>query len=258
MSALRELQQGMMDRILREKDVAGLPIADGPPFTPDQRLGVYRNNAHILLRNLLKDTFSVTTVLLGEEFMAYAAHEFILAAPPEGGDMNAYGADFSTFLGHMPNVNKFAYVPDVARLEWLAHEAYMSPRVPVLIGQDLAAVADPVNLQLYLQPHVQLLRSAWPVDKLWSRVNEEGSHLKDFEMKPVETFAAIFRAGDKIGDKISVWSITEGGYRFLEYLQSGPSFAFAAEAALRAEPELSLDRLLAALLQQGLLAKPQR
>jgi hypothetical protein len=253
MSALRELQQGMIDRILREKDAAGLPIAPEPPFTPGQRLNVYKNNTHVLLRDLLKDTFPVTTILLGGEFMAYAAHEFILVAPPEGGDMNAYGADFPAFLGHMPNVNKFAYVPDVARLEWLAHEAYLSPRGPVLTGQDLAAVADPVNLQLYLQPHIHLLRSGWPVDKLWSRVNEEGAGLRDFEMKPAETFAAIFRAGDRI----SVWSITEGGYRFLECLQSGPSFALAAEAALRAEPGLSLDRLLAALLQQGLLAKHQ-
>jgi len=254
---LRDLQKSMMDSILHEKGAAGLPIENGKPFTPEQRLNVYKNNTHALLRDLLKDAFPVTTILLGEEFMAYAAHEFVAAAPPEGGDMNSYGRDFPDFLGHMPNVNKFAYVPDVARLEWLAREAYLSPRGPAISGQDLNAIPDPMTLQLYLQPHLYLLRSGWPVDKLWSRVNEEGADLRDFEMKPVETFAAIFRTGKNIGDKISVWSITEGGYRFIEHLQSGPSFALAAEAALRAEPQLALDRLLAALLQQGLLAKRQ-
>ncbi len=251
MPALHKLQQDIMTRILEEKDAAGLPIAAQEPFTPEQRLNVYKNNTHMLLRDLLRETFPVTTILLGEKFMDFAAHEFIKAAPPESGDMNAYGADFPDFLDHFPNVSQFPYVPDVARLEWLAHEAYMSPRATPLTGVDLATAADPMELQLHLQPHVHLLRSGWPVDKLWSRVNEEGAALKGFEMKPTETFAAIFRAGDRI----SVWSITEGGYRFLEHLQSTPSLPPAAEAALRAEPELSLDKLLATLLQQGLLAK---
>lgn len=251
MPALPELQHDMMDRIIREGDAKGLPIEQQPPFTPDERLSVYKNNTHILLGDLLKETFPVTALLLGKKFIKFAAHEFILAAPPESGDMNAYGASFPDFLEAMPNVNQFAYVPDVAKLEWLAHEAYMSPRHPPLTANDLASVADPLNLELRLQPHVHILRSGWPVDKLWSRVNEEGANLKDFEMKPAETFAAIFRAGSRI----SVWSITEGGYRFLEHLQSSPSLAFAAEAGLRAEPDLSLDKLLAALLQQELLVK---
>jgi hypothetical protein len=251
MPKLPELQKQMMEKITGGKNAEGLPIENQPPFSPEQRLNVYRNNTAMTLRDVLKQAFPVTALLLGEKFMDFAIHEFTAIAPPDSGDMNAYGAGFPEFLEHLPNLNQFAYVPDVARLEWLAQEAYLSPREMPLTGQDLAAVEDPVNLKLYLQPHVKLLRSGWPVDKLWSRVNEEGAALKDFEMKPAETYAAIFRAGDNI----SVWSISEGGYRFLEYLQSEPVFAFAAEAGMRAEPDLSLDRLLATLLQQELLAK---
>lgn len=250
-SELPELQKDMLSRILKQKEAKGLPISEDGPLTPEQRLNVYKNNSKILLSDLLKETFPVTTLLLGANFMKFAAHEFTALAPPDSGDMNDYGAAFPDFLGHMPNVNQFAYVPDVARLEWLSHEAYMSPRLPPLTGDDLAAVEDPINLQLKLQPHVQLLRSGWPVDKLWHRVNEEGAEMKGFEIKPEESFVAIFRAGQKI----AVWSITEGGYRFIEHLQLSPSFAHAAEAALRAEPDLSLDRVLAGLLQQQLLAR---
>lgn len=250
MPALRDLQTDMLERILQEKDAKNLPIAEQKPFTAEQRLAVYKNNTHSLLRDLLKDTFPVTTLLLGDKFMSFAAHEFIKSFPPDSADMNAYGAQFPDFLDHLPNVNDFAYVPDTARLEWLAHEAYMSPRHPALTGADLAAAEDPMSLELKLQPHVQLLRSGWPVDKLWHRVNEEGADLKGFEMKAEETFCAIYRADDRI----SVWSLTEGGYRFIEHLQSAPSLPLAAEAAMRAEPGVALDKLLAGLLQQELLA----
>ncbi len=251
MPKLPELQKQMMDKITKGDTAEGLGIENQPPFSPEQRLNVYRNNKQMTLREVLMQAFPVTALLLGEKFMGFAIHEFTGIAPPDSGDMNAYGAGFPEFLEHLPNLNQFAYVPDVARLEWLAQEAYLSPRATPLTAQDLAAVEDPVNLKLHLQPHVKLLRSGWPVDKLWSRVTEEGEALKDFEMKPAETYAAIFRAGDNI----SVWSISEGGYRFIEYLQSEPTFAFAAEAGMRAEPGLSLDKLLATLMQQDLLMK---
>ena len=251
MPKLPDLQKNMMEKILKGENAEGLPIHEQSPFDADQRLNVYKNNTKMTLRDVLRQVFPVTAILLGEKFMDFAVQEYIGIAPPDSGDMNAYGAGFPEFLEHLPNLNQFAYVPDVARLEWLAQEAYLSPRETPLTAQDLAAVEDPVNLKLHLQPHLQLLRSGWPVDKLWSRVTEEGEQLKDFAMKPAETFAAIFRTGDRI----SVWSISEGGYRFLEYLKSEPSFAFAAEAGLRAEPELSLDKLLATLMQQDLLVK---
>jgi hypothetical protein len=105
-------------------------------------------------------------------------------------------------------------------------------------------------IELKLQPHVQILRSAWPVDKLWEEVNAKGAELHGFKMQAAETFVAIYREESRI----AIWSITEGGFRFLEHLQSSPNLPLAAEAGLRAEPALHLDLLLATLLQQKLLA----
>lgn len=251
MPTLHDLQHAMLDRIIRQEKADGLPVRGDPPFSPDRRLQVYRNNTQQIMRDLLRGTFPVTAILLGGKFFNFAAHEFVKAFPPAGGDMNAYGAGFPEYLANLPNLGEYPYVPDVARLEWLAQDAYMSPRDAALAGADLAAASDPLNLKLRLQPHVRLLRSAWPVDDLWSRVTEEGEELKDFDMRAEESFCAIFRDGERI----SVWSVSEGAYCFLENLQLDPSLAFAAEAALRAEPQLALDRLLGALLQQELLAK---
>lgn len=246
MPALHKLQQDLIRCILQDGDAGALPLKR------KERLQIYKNNTAFILRDLLKDVFPVTTKLLGEGFMNHAAQAFIAHLPPESGDMNGYGARFADFLAHLPALNQYPYVPDTARLEWLAHESYLSPRLPAMTAQDLAAVKDPVNMRLRLQPHVQILQSAWPVDTLWSAIGEQGDALKDFTMEARDTCCALFRDGQRI----AVWSVTIGGYRFMEHLQTiDASFAFAAEAAMAAEPELSLDRLLAALIQQELLVK---
>lgn len=239
MTALRDFQTEFLQKILGDDEISG-------------PLRIYRNNTRLILRDLLKGIFPVTTVLLGEEFMDYAAQEYARAFPPASGDMNCYGESFTALLDRIPSIHRHPYVPDTARLEWLAREAYLSPRMPALPAEDLAAVADPVNLALHLQPHVFLLRSGWPVDRLWERVSAEGAGLTDFEMKAEETFVAVYRDG--MG--AAVLPLTEGAYKFFECLQTDPSFARAADAALRAQNDLRLDHVLAMALQAGLFMKP--
>ena len=252
MPALHKLQHDMMEKILRDEKAEGLPIAPDGPFTPEERFSVYKNNTHLILRDLLKDIFPVTTLLLGDKFLNYAGAEFIRSFPPDSGDMNGYGAGFPAWLSRLPQLNQFPYVPDIAKLEWLAHESYLSPRKPALTGAMLEAADDPVNLKLRLQPHVFLLQSAWPVDKLWHEVTAKGAALEGFKMEAADTFAAVYREDRRV----AVWTITEGGYRFLEHLQTDPRLAFAADAAMRAESALPLDKFLATLLQLELLAAP--
>lgn len=208
------------------------------------RMKIYENNAKLLLRDHLVSAYAVTTILLGDDFMHQSCDQFIKLFPPASGDLNEYGGDFADFLAHHPNMRDYAFVPDTARLEWLAHECYLSPRPAAITADDLVAVADPLNMQLPLQPHVRLLRSGWPVDELWSQVNTHGSDLKDFALKPTETFVMVYRNEKTVG----IRSISEGAYVFLEYLQLDPRFAFAAEAALRADPTLKLDETLASMV----------
>ena len=53
MPALRDLQEEMLRRIVRQEAAGDLPIAEGGKFTPEQRLQIYKNNTHFTLRDLL-------------------------------------------------------------------------------------------------------------------------------------------------------------------------------------------------------------
>lgn len=207
---------------------------------------VYQNNRNLILRDMLKNTYPVTTVLLGVEFMDYVCHAFSEITPLKTGDRTDYGAGFADFLARFPAMRDYPFVPDTTRLEWLAHESGHAAEHPALDANALATVSDPLTLHLRLQPHVRLLRTGWPVDDLWQKISEHGEKLKDYELKPAETFIVVCRSGDKV----AVWSLSEGAYRFIEQLEISPSFALAADAALRVERGLALDQLLARLVTQ--------
>ena len=237
MPALRELQTDMINRLTQNK-------AEG-------RESVYRNNVQLILRDVLRGVYPVTTLLLGDEYMNQSASAFIRQSPPQSGDMNGYGSGFADFLDRLPGLKDYLYVPDVARLEWLAHESYLSPRFAPLTAEELSVTDDPLQMKLFLQPHLYLLRSGWPVARLWSAITEKGADLAGLTIVPEECFAIVYRENDKV----VIWSISEGGYVFLENLQQNASFALAAEAALRAEPDMALDVALAQLVQSNLFTQ---
>ncbi len=249
MPALDKLQSDMLRKLIAQEDGGGLGAA------PEKNFSIYRNNARLLLRDMLKDTFPVTARLVGDAFFDTVARDYMQAFPPDGGDMTDYGAAFPAFLKRLPGLQNYLYVPDMARLEWAAHAAYLSPLQPPLTTTTLAAAAaDPMTLRLFVQPHVFLLRAGWPIADLWQKITEAEGDLPEMALHADESFTAVYRDDNRI----AVWSLTEGGYTFLEYLQSNPDFPTAATAALAAEPGFALDRFLGLLVQQGLLCKKMR
>ena len=75
------------------------------------------------------------------------------------GDLNELGAHLADFLPAFPPAQSLPYLPDVARLEWLAHQAhYAADHAPL----DVTALAgsredDYARLALTLHPAVAVL-----------------------------------------------------------------------------------------------------
>lgn len=183
---LPELQRNFIGHILGAVEGVAGQVAAAGPFTPAQRLQIYKNNTHLALTDILLQTFPAATKIVDEKFMRYAAQAFFTRQPPVSGDMNDYGADFPAFLKDFPPLAGHPYVADVARLEWLRHEAWLSPLLP-------AAEADAGALRL--QPHVRLMQSPWPAADLWAFALEGGAAPK---LEGGESFILIHRAGVQV------------------------------------------------------------
>ncbi|HKW52962.1 MAG TPA: DNA-binding domain-containing protein, partial [Stellaceae bacterium] len=176
MPALHEVQAAVRRALIDDDDGAidALIAADG--MSAAHRVAVHRNNLRISLTDVLRDTFPAVCRLVDERFFAYAAHEFLTAAPPRRACLAEYGAGFADFLAVFPPCRTLAYLPDVARLEWLmnvaAHAADATPLVPSALAG--VAAADTPRLVFRLAPSLAFLASPWPVDRIW-RLNRPGA-----------------------------------------------------------------------------------
>lgn len=141
------------------------------------------------------------------------------------------------------------WLPDLARMEQMAAAVIGIAPAPPLDAAGLEdAARDPMQLDLYLQPHVRLLRSGWDIPALWQTL-AAGKPVA--AAAPVESFTALYNDDGNA----AVWSITEPAYALLEQLDTAPGFALGASAALRVDKGFALDRFLALLIQQRLLLK---
>lgn len=205
---LPDLQRRFLDHVFgMDDDIASLVSEEGL-FTPLQRLQVYKNNTRLALTEVLLQTFPAVTKLVDEKFMRYAAQEFMTRHPPASGDMNDYGAAFPDFLAAFPALAGHPYVADVARLEWLRQESFLSPCLPPGPGGAL-------------QPHVRLLHSAWPAARLWAFALEGGAAPAP---GPAESFVLIHRADRKV----AVRGIDRAAYSFLAGGEEPASAEFIA------------------------------
>lgn len=141
------------------------------------------------------------------------------------------------------------WLADLAAMEQAAAESIATPAAAPLDTEGLEAAArDPMTLNLHLQPHIRLLRSGWDIPAIWQAL-AAGKPVPDAQT-PVESFTVVYNDSGNA----AVWSVSEAPYLLLENLHAAPGFALAASAALRVESGFALDRFLAMLVQQQLLA----
>ena len=106
---------------------------------------------------------------MGDEFFGGMARAFVVEYLPEQPVLAEYGAGFPDFVGAFAPARDLAYLADVARLDWALNGAVHAPDVPSLAPADLATLSPErlVELTLALAPGATVLRSAYPIDRIW-------------------------------------------------------------------------------------------
>ncbi len=130
MPMLAELQADFRRALLDGDESAVAGLVEGGTA----RLDIHRNNLFASLGAALADTFPAVCRLVDPRFFAYATHEFVRRAPPRCAVLAEYGADFADFLADFPPCRGLAWLPDVARLEWLMARAACAADATPLAG----------------------------------------------------------------------------------------------------------------------------
>jgi hypothetical protein len=161
MASLRDLQYSFA-AALRDPDAACA-------VTPNCNLQIYRNNGEMQFRGVLAISFPVLRRRVGDGYFNQLAHEYRRAHPSRSGDLHWVGRDFAEFLGGRLEGTEYAWLADLARLEWLCELAAIAAPRPALGVDALAAYAPDQleRLRLALQPSLGLHRSDFPVFTVW-------------------------------------------------------------------------------------------
>jgi hypothetical protein len=160
-ASLRELQRSFA-AALRDPDA---PCVVRPPAN----LAIYRNNTAAAFRSALEIGFPVLRRRVGDDYFRQLAHHYQERFPSRSGDLHWVGRDFAEFLQSHLAGGDYAWLADLARLEW-ARECAAIENVAPAVGP--AALSEIASAELEhvvfgLQPSLRLVESPYPVFSVW-------------------------------------------------------------------------------------------
>lgn len=248
MLTLENLQHTVARTVLGKPDFGLSPLLAAGRADPVRRMRIYQNNTRSSLTSTLIAVFPVTTRLVDERFMRYAASEFIRFHPPSEPRLVRYGAEFANFLRTFDGLTEMPFVSETARLEWSIAEALDSASLPSLSVSALDG-AEEATPELVLQPSLRFVISHWPVLSIWS-AHQEG---RDTESVPVAERkperVALWRAGESV--RFSLLTSAEFSLRYS--LRAGLDLEKAVSRAFTHDPMFDLAGALVRLFGDGLV-----
>jgi len=241
MSSLRELQTGFVSALFGELPDSGVAA-----------MAIYRNNLREGFIKALALEFPVVERLVGQDYFRQLGGEFLLAHPSRAGDLHAIGAPFPEYLRERYAVSDYAYLPDVAALEWAYQQASIAADAPAFDVQSLACVAPELygGLRFNLHPACFLVHSMYPILRIWQVNQTDNTDTVDLSA------GADHIITRRVGDGIELRRLAPTEYVLLEGFSQGATLAEALAAVQVLESGFDLGRALRQAIALGLITAP--
>src|SRR5712664_3589952 len=155
-------------------------------LTSFERLEIYNRQYWFrVLASLAEDYPGLRAVLGGRRFESMCK-AYLTECPSRSFTLRNLGAQLETWLRQNPSWirDRRVLALDMVRLEWADIEAFDGEAKPALRSEDLRQIQVP-NLQLSIQPYVQLLDLHYPVDDLLLEV-KHGDETADFTSNAIQ------------------------------------------------------------------------
>jgi uncharacterized protein len=239
MQSLRDLQ----------REFGRLLLEPGGPVAMRAGLRIYAGNVRGNWAKALASAYPIVRKIVGEPFFEGLARAYAREHASVSGDLNEFGVDLPRFLARFPDTQDLPYLPDVARMEWLAHRAHFAADIPRVDAARLAAVcaAECSALPLQCAPASALIASPWPLARIWEVHQDDyrGGASIDFESGPGRFL--VFRPRWHV----LLESLTAGDYHFLTEAERGAALGEALEGAAAADSGFDAASALARWIGKG-------
>ncbi|HKJ09085.1 MAG TPA: DNA-binding domain-containing protein [Gammaproteobacteria bacterium] len=250
MPSLHELQRAFADAIFHDPGVVPAPPDGIPAGAP---MEVYRNNVFTNLSDGLSSIYSAVHALVGEQFFEHTAGQYVLATASRSGNLNDFGADFAAFLTHFEPARGLPYLPDVARVEWLIHEALLAADADPMDPATLAELspADYGTIRFELHPSVRLMESDYPLLRIWElcQTADDGDEQPAINLD--EGGARLLVARPRL--QVDMTALRPGEYAFLDAIVQGLPFETVCTRALSVDADLDIGSTIRQQVTEGLI-----
>ncbi len=251
MTALAAQQGALLEALWRpghEDAMSVLAPHLGGSVLAARGLKAYRSNASELACRALAAVFPVVLQLLDEDNFRHLARDFWQAHPPVRGDMAQWGAGLAGHIAALPQLATEPFLPDVARTEWLLHEAASAADDEAALASfGLLGQLEPSQVTLVLAPGTASVVSPYPVASIVlshvmgePAIAEAGRRLRE----GVQETALVWRRGLKP----TLRKAFDGEADFVGALKEKSSLADSLAAA----PQLDFNQWLLVAAQSGL------
>lgn len=200
MLALPELQRAFFRAVTSSSGDAPAQLLDDiggdARLDAGARLGVYARMYRARLVDVLYEDYPRVAARLGSEGFTKLAHDYVAARPSTHPSLRWFGRGFPDFLaaeiGDRP-----PFLPDLARLEWTRLAVFDGPDAAPLETDALRRVPPDAwaTLRLQLIPALALLRTTWPVHRIW---DDDAPTVPSPSWQPAETWLRVWRQDDKV------------------------------------------------------------
>jgi hypothetical protein len=260
MLPLRELQRRFDSALFDDASGKAAPwirdcqsdAAEGAAIDAHARVAIYRNNLREGFRKALALEFPVIERLVGEDYFRQLALSFLAEHPSRAGDLHPIGEPFAQFLHSRFEGTPYAYLSDVATLEWAYQQSLVAADAPPFDVATLREIPpeDYGRLRFTLHPACGLLQSPYPVVRIWAMNQPDATGDEVVDLSSGADFVLLRRAAEGV----EMRRITAADFAILDAFFKGAVLADVLETAYSIDPDFNLGDALRRFIGLGVLA----
>jgi len=216
-------------------------------LTSVERLEIYNRVYWFRLLSSLADDFPGLRAVIGQESFDKVLLGYLTEMPSVSYTLRDLGSRLESWLRAHPDLisSNERMALDMVRLEWADIEAFDAAEYPVLSQAELASLGeDPI---FHLQPYLQLLDLAYPMDELLLKVRETEDPETDISSNvvmmdhsdsaprkqlPLPKSKKVFLAVHRQENIVYFKRLKPEGFALLRAMQQGQSLSQAIETSV--------------------------
>lgn len=212
-----------------------------------QRLDVYAEGYFLRLLECLAKDFPKTKLAIGDDIFSKIVAQYLKAFPSNFTSIDEVGSQLAHFISQQDEL-PYAWVPDLALLEWnqieafYAHETKVTPDWHTKIGS-----RNTDSLRFQIHPSVRLLKSKWSLPNVLEALEAKGplTHQANFS-EP--SFLIVYRHED-----LHCWDEVKAPiFEVLQKIQSGQTLD-ESTSHLEEKDATELSQSFSRWVQRGVL-----